>query len=97
MTPRFDERLNTNFNHLVFVDDLIIITRAPRIAARNCKLCPDIYSKLIGQQENPDKSTTIWGNSRVSSAIKTILGMKLGSFLFKYLGGLISPKRLLVH
>ena len=47
MVPGFDHRLNRNLNHLMFADDLIIITRASRRDARNCSLCLDIYKRLI--------------------------------------------------
>lgn len=43
MVPRFDGRLSKNFNHLMFTDELIIISKSSRATAKNCKLCLDIY------------------------------------------------------
>ena len=96
MVPGFDHRLTSNLNHLMFADDLIIITRASRRAARNCRLCLDIYKKLTVQQSNLDKSSlhlSSWCNKKVGNAIRDILGIKVGFFPFKYLGVWISPKR----
>lgn len=100
MIPGFDVRLSMNFNHLMFTDDLIIITRASRATAKNCRLCLDIYKNLTKQQVNLNKSTIHVPrccNKRITSTIKSILGMKLGHFPFKYLGVLIYPKRPIVH
>lgn len=54
--PGFDGRLNVNFNHLMFTDDLIIVTRASRSAARACRVCLDTYRDLTGQMPNANKS-----------------------------------------
>lgn len=50
--PGFDSWLDRKFNHLMFADDLILVTRASKQVARNCNLCIDIYSKLTGQNPN---------------------------------------------
>lgn len=47
--PGFDERLNRNFNHLMFADDLVIVSKASRSVAKSCKLCLTIYNDQIGQ------------------------------------------------
>lgn len=53
----FDTRLSHNFNHLMYVGDLVLITKASRSVARNVKLCLSIYSDLTGQNPNRNKST----------------------------------------
>ena len=40
--PSFDSRLNENFNHLLFANDFIVVTRASTAAARNCHLALSI-------------------------------------------------------
>ena len=85
MVPGFDRGLALNLNDLMFADDLIIITSASRSANGNYKLCLDIYRDLTGQRANLSKSSIHlhgWCNRKVSSAIKSILGMNLGYFPF---------------
>lgn len=36
----------------MFVDDLVLVTRASRWAAQNIKLCLSIYAQLTGQNSN---------------------------------------------
>lgn len=43
MLPGFDNRLSQNFNHLMHADDLILVSKASRIVARNIKFCLSIY------------------------------------------------------
>lgn len=100
MVLGFGCRLEVNFNRLMFVDDLIIITNASRSAARNCEFYLDIYCYLTGQKANLVKSTIHVSsrcNSKIISSFKSLQGIKMSSFPFKYLGVLISPKRLTVH
>lgn len=95
--PGFDVLLNVNFNHLLFADDLIIITRVSWAAARACKLVLEMYRDLIGQMPNVNKTNVYfpsWVNKKVDGAIMKILGMQVGAFPFKYLGCLISPKKI---
>ena len=85
MIPGIDIRLNNNFNHLMFADDLIIITRASRSVAKYCKLYLDIYRKLTSQSPNFCKSTIhlpTWRHRRIISAIKNSLGMEIRFFPF---------------
>ena len=96
--PSFDSRLSTNFNHLLFADDLIIVTQASRAAARHCMLCLGYYSSLIGQCPNPSKYGVYFPSSlnrRVALSIKNILGMNSGNYPYKYLGVQISPCNIL--
>ena len=89
--------LNPNFYHLIFVDDLVIVSRASRATARASKLYLAIYNDLTSQFPNLINSTIHlpgWFNSRIDKAIADILGMKIDQYRFKYLGCLISPKRL---
>lgn len=56
MIPGFYSNLNHNFNHLMYVDDLIIVTQASRNTAHNINLCLSIYSNLTSQHSNLAKS-----------------------------------------
>lgn len=100
MIPGFDCNLRSNFNHLLFADDLILITRATRSVARNIIVCLAVYSRLTGQCANLSKSQVFlpsWFNSRVASSICSILDLPLSTFPLLYLGILISPKKLSVQ
>ncbi|XP_039130949.1 uncharacterized protein LOC120267377 [Dioscorea cayenensis subsp. rotundata] len=97
LIPGFDNRLRINFNHLMFVDDLVIITHASRTAARSIKFCLDFFGRVSGQFPNASKSAIYfpsWINKHMASRIQSILGFSAASFPFKYLGILISPKRM---
>ncbi|XP_039119935.1 uncharacterized protein LOC120256290 [Dioscorea cayenensis subsp. rotundata] len=99
MIPGFNPNLNHNFNHLMFADDLILVTQASRRAARGINQCLNVYGFLTGQRPNFAKSHIFfptWCNKHVSSRIRAILNLTQASFPFKYLGILISPKRLAV-
>lgn len=52
LIPGFNSNNHYNFNHLMFVDDLVLVTRASRWAAQNIKLCLSIYAQLTGQNSN---------------------------------------------
>lgn len=94
---RFDNRLRVNFNHLLFADDLTIITKASRAVAKSYLLGLDIFGDLIGQKPNPKKSViyfTTWLNKTICKSISQILNMQFGKFLFNYLWATISPNRL---
>lgn len=52
----FDPNLPKNFNHLMFADDLILITNASRLAARNILFCLNLYASISGQKANTLKS-----------------------------------------
>lgn len=94
----FNNNLHKNFNHLMFTDDLILITNASRKIARNCLMCLNPYHYLRGQKSNPTKSNLFlpsWCNQTLARGIFRILGISQGSFPFTYLGDPISPKRLL--
>ena len=56
MIPGFDFRLNLNFNHFMYADDLILATKTTRQAARNTNFCLSIYAQLSGQKPNVSKS-----------------------------------------
>lgn len=42
MVHGYDSRLSHNFNHLLFADDLVIITRTFRKVAKYCRFCLEI-------------------------------------------------------
>lgn len=93
LVPGFYSRLPKNFNHLMYVDDLIIVMKASRRPARNCLFYLNFYNSLTGQRPNMAKSTVIfpsWFNRKVSKSIKSILEMQEASFPLKYLGDLLS-------
>ncbi|XP_039134322.1 uncharacterized protein LOC120271710 [Dioscorea cayenensis subsp. rotundata] len=54
--PGFDARLTRNINHLMFTDDLIIISKASRQSARNILFCLNLYATISGQNPNLNKS-----------------------------------------
>lgn len=94
---RLNQNLPRNFNHLMFVDDLITISKATRQTTKNCLLCLNIYHDIIGQKPNLNKLAIYlpsWCNKKIANSISMILGIKLGNFSFIYLGASISPKRL---
>ncbi|XP_039129019.1 uncharacterized protein LOC120265197 [Dioscorea cayenensis subsp. rotundata] len=97
MIPGFNLDLNRNFNHLMYADDLILVTHATRKTARNINLCFSIYDRLTSQRANKSKSDIYFPsrfNHRLRLSICRILGFTTGSFPFTYLGISISPKRL---
>ncbi|XP_039130894.1 uncharacterized protein LOC120267295 [Dioscorea cayenensis subsp. rotundata] len=66
-------------------------------AARNINHCLEVYRHITGQRPNLLKSQIFfptWCNKHVSSRICSILNLTQASFPFKYLGILISHKRL---
>lgn len=84
----------------MFANDLILITNASRTTAKNSLLCLNIYFDIIGQKPNLSNLAIYlpsWCNKKFSKSIPRIMGTKLGSFLFFYLGAPISPKRLPVN
>ncbi|XP_039135720.1 uncharacterized protein LOC120273142 [Dioscorea cayenensis subsp. rotundata] len=98
--PGFDVRLTRNINHLMFADDLLIISKASRQSARNILFCLNLYASISGQNPNLNKSALFlpsWFNRKISKSIALILNIKVGNFPFTYLGAPISPFRLPVH
>lgn len=88
MIPGFHNNLPRNFNHLMYADDLILITHASRSATRNVNFCLSIYGNLTGQCPSYSKSQIFspsWFNKKISNRICSILNLKPASFPFKYL------------
>lgn len=52
----YDHHIPSNFDHLMYANDLII-TRAIRKTARNCRMCLHFYENLTCQKPNNVKST----------------------------------------
>lgn len=80
MIPRFSRSLTYDFNHLMYGDDLILVTTASRKVAMNVKLCLSIYASLTGQSPNSAKSEIFflaWFNKRVSCSVSSILNFKI--------------------
>lgn len=100
MIPGFDNNFSMNFDHLMFADDLILITKASWSAAHYINLCLSIYSRLTSQHPNHSKSQIFipsWFNRRVAISICSILEITPASYPLTYLGILISPKQLCVQ
>lgn len=98
MIPGFNTNL-INFNHLMFANDLILISRASWKSARNCLFCLNPYFDLTRQKPNLTKSAIYlpsWVNKHLALSISRILNVKLDTILFIYLGVPISPKKLSV-
>lgn len=80
----FCKDLNYDFNHLMYADDLILVTSATRRAARNIQLCMSIYYSLSGQKPNNAKSEIffpVWLNKDLpTSSIKFLISGKVPSF-----------------
>lgn len=97
LIPGFNSNLHNDFNHLMYADDLILVSRATRSCARNIHLCLSIYVNLTGERPNDYKSKIFfpsWFNKRVASSICAILCFSPASFPFIYLGVQISPRKL---
>ncbi|XP_039128871.1 uncharacterized protein LOC120265002 [Dioscorea cayenensis subsp. rotundata] len=81
----------------MYADDLVLVTRASRSAARNIIICLELFGHFSGLHLNKSKSAIYfpsWFNKRVQTSICSILNISSAQFPFKYLGVLISPKRL---
>lgn len=94
----FNPVLPHNFNHLMYADDLVLITKASRDVARNVRVCLPIYSKVTSQNPNNNKSFFFfcpkWYNKKVAKSIRIILAFTIGSYPFTYLGIVISLSKL---
>lgn len=53
--PGFNNQLKYNFNHLMYTDDLILISQASRKTTRYIKLYLAIYGTIYGQIPNDSK------------------------------------------
>ena len=100
MVPNFDTRQLMNFNHLIYIDDLIIVTKASQTVVKNYHLCLNNYKNLTRQNSNTDKFTVHLPslcNKKISKETSSILRMKLGNYPFNHLGVSISPKWLSIN
>lgn len=80
----FELRLSLNFNHLIYADDLLLVTKCNRKVAWNYNLCISIYSRLTNQQPNFTKLVVYflsWLNKKVCKKISSILNFKINNFL----------------
>lgn len=99
MIQGFNCGLHYNFNHLMYADDVVLISRASRMTARNINQCFSIYSRLTGQTPNLSKSVIdfpFWFNSQLANIICSILRFRIASFPLTYLRVLITTKRLAI-
>lgn len=83
--------------HLMFADDIIIITKA---IVANCQKVLNIfgtYHSLTNQKINATKSEFFlptWPPQAIINSIRQTLGFRHGSFPFRYLGIPLSPFKL---
>lgn len=99
LVPGFSPDVKCNLKHLMYADDLILITTATRKYARNIKLWLNLYTSLTAQTLNLSKSNLYlphWFNRRVVKSIETILNIKMGTYPFTYLGILITYSSIMV-
>lgn len=80
LVPVVSPNLISNFNHLMYADDLLLVTRATHNSGKNCILCLDIYFPS-------------WINKRLARNITNILNFSKDIYLFTYLGVLVAPKK----
>lgn len=95
--PGFNHRLTHNFNHIMYADDFILVTKASRSMAHNINTCLSINFNLIRQKSNNSKSIVYFPDGfdrRFSRSISTILDFKISNFSLTYLGISISPRKL---
>ena len=88
MFPDFDTKLTNNFNHLMYAENLILISKASKPVAKNIKLCVSIYFKFISKNPNNSKSVIYfpkWLNKRLTRSISNTLDFNIGTFLSIYL------------
>lgn len=84
----FDTRLSLNFNHLLLIDDLIIVIEASKSIAKACLLALKVYREIIGQCSNLAKFAIYfpsWFNKKVFKSISEILSMNVGKFFLQVL------------
>lgn len=98
--PSFNHTLTPNFSHLMFADDLILITKATRLAARNTIFCLNMYADLTGQKINFAKSALYLPpqlNKKLSKSISSILHIKKAAFPLTTLETLSLPLNFLLN
>lgn len=99
MIPGFNSSLQSNFNHLMYADDLILISFATKKVACNMNKCLAIYYRITRQKANNLKSAILFSDRftpRLMKGILNIIAFKIGSFPFTYIGVLISTKKLAI-
>lgn len=100
LVPGFNKNLSSNFNHLMFADDIIFVIKAFSNSARNCVLCLIFIKTLLvsGPTFTNQPSLFLPGIiKKLANSISRILGINLGNFPFTYLGIPISPRRLTIN
>lgn len=64
----------------MLVDDIILVTKATRLAPRNCMLWLDIYTDIAGQKMLAIYLPS-WCNNEVATSISRTIGIILDHFL----------------
>ena len=87
--------LPKSFNHLIYAANFVLNAGASRKIAHNCKMCIAIYSKLVGQTSNNDKSIIFsWVfERRVVKNIGNTFRFKIEELPLTYLGIFIATKK----
>ena len=95
MIPTFDTKMSNNFNCSMYVDNLILVTKASRKNARNCNHCYKIYYQFMGHRPNRTNSAVYFPskfNKRLFKVISSTMNFKIRNYPFTNLGVLIAPK-----
>ncbi|WOL07716.1 hypothetical protein Cni_G16463 [Canna indica] len=82
-------------SHLMFADDILLAFKADDTSINSFKTIFGHYAQLTGQKVNFQKSAVFFPKytpPTIKNNICTKLGIHEGSFPFKYLGAVISPR-----
>ncbi|XP_060210459.1 uncharacterized protein LOC132637381 [Lycium barbarum] len=82
--------------HMCFADDLLLFSRGDSASVQALFHCFQIFSASSGLQANLGKSSISFGSVQVQEQelIKQQLGFSIGELPFKYLGILLTTKKL---
>lgn len=84
-------------NHLMFADDLMLVSKANRSSLFWCKQQLEIFSKASGLHINQDKGLILFSgvDTETQSNLASEMGFTIGSLPVKYLGVPLISSRLL--
>lgn len=80
----------------MYADDVLLVFKATNKGFKSVRKILDAYKNLIGQAINYNKSEIFfpkYATPFIKNTMCNALNMKHGSFPFKYLGSIISPRR----
>lgn len=94
----FHPKCSLCITHLDFADDVLILSQGDLSSMEILSQQLSMFGKISGLDLNPSKSSIYF--ERVKDSVKISLlqltGFREGTFLFTYLGVLLSPRQLLV-